>query len=343
MDSSAEAAEQQQQQQAQHAPAEQTAAEQAAAAEATAEAVAAAAAAAEAATSAVDGADGADAQPAQLSYASIAEAKAVNQAADSAADEAMRTVAAAQQTMHLLMNPVQPAMAAQHGVMSMEDDAGNSTHHPSGRARRSRSAQGYMDHQAHMMGMGHGHGMYGGGRPNKGLRHFSMKVCEKVESKGTTSYNEVADELVAELKDGGLDDGICYDEKNIRRRVYDAINVLMALDIIAKEKKAIIWKGFPTSRTPAQQVGQVSACFAPDFHVACDLGNCCGQGCVLATLQMHALCAATVNAVADDMTAAKALRQCPPLPHKLTPRSCLCPSCIVLRVPHRCSGCRRSS
>lgn len=34
---------------------------------------------------------------------------------------------------------------------------------------------------------------------NKGLRHFSMKVCEKVEQKGTTSYNEVADELVAEF------------------------------------------------------------------------------------------------------------------------------------------------
>ena len=31
--------------------------------------------------------------------------------------------------------------------------------------------------------------------PSRGLRHFSMKVCEKVEEKGTTSYNEVADEV----------------------------------------------------------------------------------------------------------------------------------------------------
>lgn len=39
-----------------------------------------------------------------------------------------------------------------------------------------------------------------GGRNNgKGLRHFSMKVCEKVESKGRTTYNEVADELVSEF------------------------------------------------------------------------------------------------------------------------------------------------
>jgi len=42
----------------------------------------------------------------------------------------------------------------------------------------------------------------------KGLRHFSMKVCEKVEKKGVTTYNEVADELVSELSDlqSGLSD-----------------------------------------------------------------------------------------------------------------------------------------
>lgn len=36
-------------------------------------------------------------------------------------------------------------------------------------------------------------------KANKGLRHFSMKVCKKVEEKGVTSYNEVADELVYEF------------------------------------------------------------------------------------------------------------------------------------------------
>lgn len=34
----------------------------------------------------------------------------------------------------------------------------------------------------------------------KGLRHFSMKVCEKVKEKRTTTYNVVADELVAEVR-----------------------------------------------------------------------------------------------------------------------------------------------
>lgn len=37
-------------------------------------------------------------------------------------------------------------------------------------------------------------------RTGKGLRHFSMKVCKKVEEKGKTTYNEVADELVEEVR-----------------------------------------------------------------------------------------------------------------------------------------------
>ncbi|GFP80811.1 transcription factor-like protein dpb [Phtheirospermum japonicum] len=89
----------------------------------------------------------------------------------------------------------------------------------------------------------------GGDKSGRGLRQFSMKVCEKVESKGRTTYNEVADELVAEFSDpgnnGGAPDQQQYDEKNIRRRVYDALNVLMAMDIISKDKKEIQWRGLP--------------------------------------------------------------------------------------------------
>jgi len=85
----------------------------------------------------------------------------------------------------------------------------------------------------------------------KGLRHFSMMVCKKVEEKGTTTYNQVADDLVqAVLADAGH--AAKFDEKNIRRRVYDALNVLMAMDIIGKDKKQISWKGLPT--TAAQDV-----------------------------------------------------------------------------------------
>ncbi|XP_044014890.1 transcription factor Dp-1 isoform X2 [Aphidius gifuensis] len=84
----------------------------------------------------------------------------------------------------------------------------------------------------------------------KGLRHFSMKVCEKVKKKGTTSYNEVADELVGEFTNpanGNTLPDQQYDQKNIRRRVYDALNVLMAMNIISKEKKEIRWLGLPTN------------------------------------------------------------------------------------------------
>ncbi|XP_032663606.1 transcription factor Dp-1 isoform X2 [Odontomachus brunneus] len=84
----------------------------------------------------------------------------------------------------------------------------------------------------------------------KGLRHFSMKVCEKVKKKGTTSYNEVADELVGEFTNPAHLNSLTdqqYDQKNIRRRVYDALNVLMAMNIISKEKKEIRWLGLPTN------------------------------------------------------------------------------------------------
>ncbi|KAG5583659.1 hypothetical protein H5410_054286 [Solanum commersonii] len=154
----------------------------------------------------------------------------------------------------------------------------------------------------------------GGDKSGRGLRQFSMKVCEKVESKGRTTYNEfsksyprttfmsdihggqddgsetemrwfghvkrrcadapvkryelgivsvgeveVADELVAEFSDATNSvagpDQKQYDEKNIRRRVYDALNVLMAMDIISKDKKEIQWKGLP--RTDANDIEEL--------------------------------------------------------------------------------------
>ncbi|KRY76585.1 Transcription factor Dp-1, partial [Trichinella pseudospiralis] len=103
---------------------------------------------------------------------------------------------------------------------------------------------------------------------SKGLRHFSTKVCEKVREKGVTNYNEVADELVQEYFESLpnppssqvnfwpmkyflfiviFQEQQIYDQKNIRRRVYDALNVLMAMNIISKEKKEIRWIGLPTS------------------------------------------------------------------------------------------------
>jgi len=73
---------------------------------------------------------------------------------------------------------------------------------------------------------------------------FHVQVCQKVEERGVTTYAEVADELVQEFQN---EETCAFDEKNIRRRVYDALNVLMAIDIITKDKKRIRWKGYPQS------------------------------------------------------------------------------------------------
>ncbi|XP_039044164.1 transcription factor-like protein DPA [Hibiscus syriacus] len=88
--------------------------------------------------------------------------------------------------------------------------------------------------------------------PGGGLRQFSVMVCKKLESKGSTTYAEVADEIIEEFSTtqthaaGSLDE---FHEKNVRRRVYDALNVLMAMDIITREKKEIRWKGISPTQT----------------------------------------------------------------------------------------------
>jgi hypothetical protein len=114
-------------------------------------------------------------------------------------------------------------------------------------SKRRRGAQSYSSRQS------------GEKQHNKGLRHFSQRVCEKVREKGATTYNEVADELVKELTESEKRSPSSepIDHKNIRRRVYDALNVLMAMNIISKEKKEIRWLGLPTNS--AQECQHIEA------------------------------------------------------------------------------------
>ena len=97
-------------------------------------------------------------------------------------------------------------------------------------------------------------------RDQTSLRYISKRVSHIVEEKKTTTYNEVANELVAEASILLNDESTKLNfkerrnhEKNIRRRVYDALNVLLATDIITKTKtkdhreKVIHWKGFPST------------------------------------------------------------------------------------------------
>lgn len=73
-----------------------------------------------------------------------------------------------------------------------------------------------------------------------GMRLFSKMICEKVRLKKKTTYLEVAEELINEIKRSVFE----AETKNIRRRVYDSLNVLTAAKIIEKEGKEIVWKGF---------------------------------------------------------------------------------------------------
>ncbi|MQL73019.1 hypothetical protein Taro_005372 [Colocasia esculenta] len=91
----------------------------------------------------------------------------------------------------------------------------------------------------------------------RGLRQFSVIVYKKVEAKRRTTYSEVADEIIAEFSADGENDNITqYDEKNIRRRVYDAFNVLLAIGVIARDRKEIRWVGFPNIRRDLEEIVQ---------------------------------------------------------------------------------------
>ncbi|GAU88731.1 hypothetical protein RvY_01370 [Ramazzottius varieornatus] len=89
----------------------------------------------------------------------------------------------------------------------------------------------------------------------KGLRYFATKVCDKVREKSLTTYNSVAEDLVLEYSDPNslakTREEIACEQKNIRRRVYDALNVLMAINVIQKERKQIRWVGLPRSLNEA--------------------------------------------------------------------------------------------
>lgn len=75
----------------------------------------------------------------------------------------------------------------------------------------------------------------------RGLRYLTSKVKNIIYDKGFFSYKEVSDELVKELE---ITDGLdrSKEEKNILRRVYDALNVLIASEVVIKKGKKYVWQ-----------------------------------------------------------------------------------------------------
>lgn len=85
-------------------------------------------------------------------------------------------------------------------------------------------------------------------RSRNGLKALSWRVKEIVERYGSATYKDVADELLQELQTiQGEED--FKDEKNVRRRVYDALNVLIAAEILQKRGKQVESKIRSTFRT----------------------------------------------------------------------------------------------
>lgn len=92
---------------------------------------------------------------------------------------------------------------------------------------------------------------------------MAVSVVNVVKAKGVVSYLEVGDQLVRKLlasKGKGVTQGVLTihrrhiategysDEKNVRRRVYDALNVLKAADIIVQGPgRDLMWRGLPNS------------------------------------------------------------------------------------------------
>ena len=74
-----------------------------------------------------------------------------------------------------------------------------------------------------------------------------LRQAEEVINKAAIARGETPSKKKKSSKDGKAKKKN-HEDKNIRRRVYDALNVLMAMDIITKEKKEITWRGLPGSR-----------------------------------------------------------------------------------------------
>jgi len=73
-------------------------------------------------------------------------------------------------------------------------------------------------------------------RSKNGLKMLSWRVKEITEKLSSSTYQEIADFLVKESEEDVVD---AKDEKNIRRRVYDALNVLISVGVLCKVNKKV--------------------------------------------------------------------------------------------------------
>jgi hypothetical protein len=75
-----------------------------------------------------------------------------------------------------------------------------------------------------------------------GLKEISNNVKRIVKGLKRTTYKEISDIIINEINESMTN---CKDEKNIRRRIYDSLNVMKAMKLFKKDKneKFILWNG----------------------------------------------------------------------------------------------------
>ena len=77
-----------------------------------------------------------------------------------------------------------------------------------------------------------------GVRSLSGLKSLSWRVKELVEERGSSTYQEITDQLMKELQITQKKSPQ-KSEKNVRRRIYDALNVLVAVNVLEKQGKYV--------------------------------------------------------------------------------------------------------
>lgn len=98
---------------------------------------------------------------------------------------------------------------------------------------------------------------------HRGLKVLSTRVREVMKSENQITYKQVVDRLMTEEEIAEVGNGGQMEEKNVRR-VFDALNVLIAAGVLKKHGKCVSWhvepplkltKLFPSSRAGAGCAG----------------------------------------------------------------------------------------
>src|SRR3989338_3929571 len=85
------------------------------------------------------------------------------------------------------------------------------------------------------------------------LRKHAELVCSRVESLGTTTMSELIEYLIELRQQEEQVPLKKVQEQGIQRRVYDIIYVLLAVGMIAQDKRTVRWLGVPNADEAAAE------------------------------------------------------------------------------------------